>query len=567
MEKQSRIDTKEFIEQNADTLTQKEVLALSPDRQFEYGVDSTVSIRGRTPTITYDEDASVIFRVDKIEDILQKPEILGAMIEFHRDRQVPRLDLLEQYYLGNNPHIMEGSRRNDAKKADHRARHAFARTISSFLNAYVLGNPVKIEPVEDSELEALEESTTNENSFMALVERFNQQNGIDSHNLEIGLDQNNFGRAYEMLHRNENDEDRIYRLDPKETFMIYDNTVRTRVIGAVRYYKTYDWLEDASDYVVELYTFADVHTYKGRDTAGKVRLELESVDSHSFNGIPIVEYRSDRYRMATFEQQIPLIDLYDSAQSDTANYMTDFNDAMLVIEGKVGDSFTERNLQGMLDANIILLEPTEDTLSTSQPTARYLTKQYDVKGVEAYKDRLKEDIYTQSNTPDLSDENFSGSTSGVAMQYKTFGLQQKQKDKEKYLEKGFRVRYKLLENVNRSTKEYAGDSQDLKFTFSPNLPKAYLEELSSFYQSGGELSNLTKLKLLSFVDNPSRELEQLQAEQAEQTAKGLQQSYDYIKKPSELGARNDNKRVRDEEQRQEALLEGLDADGASEIRN
>lgn len=37
----------------------------------------------------------------------------------------------------------------------------------------------------------------------------------------------------------------------------------------------------------------------------------------------------------TFEKVIPLIDLYDEAQSDTANYMSDLNDAMLLIKGNV----------------------------------------------------------------------------------------------------------------------------------------------------------------------------------------------------------------------------------------
>ena len=39
--------------------------------------------------------------------------------------------------------------------------------------------------------------------------------------------------------------------------------------------------------------------------------------------------------MSVFEKQLPLIDIYDAAQSDTANYMTDFNDAILAIEGRM----------------------------------------------------------------------------------------------------------------------------------------------------------------------------------------------------------------------------------------
>lgn len=38
--------------------------------------------------------------------------------------------------------------------------------------------------------------------------------------------------------------------------------------------------------------------------------------------------------MSGYEDVIPLIDLYDAAQSDTANYMTDLNEATLVITGE-----------------------------------------------------------------------------------------------------------------------------------------------------------------------------------------------------------------------------------------
>ncbi len=37
--------------------------------------------------------------------------------------------------------------------------------------------------------------------------------------------------------------------------------------------------------------------------------------------------------MGDYESEISLIDAYDAGQSDTANYMSDLNDAMLLIKG------------------------------------------------------------------------------------------------------------------------------------------------------------------------------------------------------------------------------------------
>ncbi len=53
---------------------------------------------------------------------------------------------------------------------------------------------------------------------------------------------------------------------------------------------------------------------------------------------------------------IPLIDLYDAAQSDTANYMSDLNDATLVISGDLNlRKYSVKDMIDMKRANMLLL--------------------------------------------------------------------------------------------------------------------------------------------------------------------------------------------------------------------
>src|SRR5690625_5644461 len=58
-------------------------------------------------------------------------------------------------------------------------------------------------------------------------------------------------------------------------------------------------------------------------------------EPHFFQGVPIIEYENNRFREGDYEDVLNLIDLYDASQSDTANYMTDLNDAMLKIVGSL----------------------------------------------------------------------------------------------------------------------------------------------------------------------------------------------------------------------------------------
>ncbi len=481
---------------------------------FEYMPNPVVSSERVDAYISYTKEAVLRYRADSIDAILEDSGILVKMIQHHMQYQVPRLEILEQYYLANNPVILAGKRRSEPDKSDHRVRHGFASIISDFLNSYVLTNPVKISDASPDENKPV-------SPFLEQIEAFNRANDIDSHNLEIGKDQNNMGRAFELLQRTADDEDKVYRLDPREVFMIYDRTVRTRVIGACRYYLVDDYdKRDSKEakYAVELYTTEKIVRYKATALANVSKLDLadEPEELHSFGGVPIVEYRSDRYRMSVYEKQLSQIDAYDAAQSDTANYMTDFNDAILVLEGLIENAKDDGALKSMKDANVLVLIPSVDVDGRAGPVkASYLTKTYDVQGVESYKTRLKEDIFNFASIPNLSDEQFAGNQSGEALKYKIFGLQQKRNDKEKFLAKGFRVRYKLLENLKRTVKEFTGDPVQLAFDFTPNLPTAYLEELKAFVDAGGTLSQETMLGLLSFVDNVESELDRITSERGD----------------------------------------------------
>jgi SPP1 family phage portal protein len=93
--------------------------------------------------------------------------------------------------------------------------------------------------------------------------------------------------------------------------------------------------------------------------------------------------------------------------------------------------------------------------------AEYLTKSYDVSGVEAYKTRLDKDIHTFTNTPDMADENFSGNTSGEAMKYKLFGLDQDRIETQSQFTKGLKRRYRLASRVGELVKEFKAFDENL----------------------------------------------------------------------------------------------------------
>ena len=84
------------------------------------------------------------------------------------------------------------------------------------------------------------------------------------------------------------------------------------------------------------------------------KLTLRNEENHFFDGVPIIEYMNNKFRQGDYEDVLNLIDLYDAAQSDTANYMTDLNDAYLVIQGNV--DLDVETAEKMKEARLILLQ-------------------------------------------------------------------------------------------------------------------------------------------------------------------------------------------------------------------
>lgn len=437
------------------------------------------------------------FIVSSLDELL-KEDALRNFINRHKTEQLPRLQMLEAYYLNKNTDILISKRRIDdySEKADHRAVHNYAKYVSRFIVGYLTGNPITI---------AHNDEKTND----AIIQ-LNDLNDADAINSDLALNLSIYGRAYEIVYRDYNDKDTFKVLDPKNTFVVYDETLDKKMLAGIRYYNKTD-VDKIPIECVEVYTNDKIYYIQIK--GGKFH-KIDEVP-HFYKDVPIIEYLNDQFKQGDFENIITLIDLYDSAQSDTANYMTDLNDAMLAIIGNV--DIDSDDAKGFRDANMVHIQPSmTDNGSEGRADVKFIYKQYDVAGSEAYKKRLQNDIHKFTNTPDLNDESFGGVQSGESMKYKLFGLEQVRAIKERLFKKGLMKRYKLLfNNINlegMKNHKYA----DLTITFTPNLPKSMMESIDAFNALQDGVSEETRLSLLNFIDNPKEELQKMKTEQVKE---------------------------------------------------
>ena len=457
--------------------------------EFEHGEDRRPYNVSKSFQQLYGPEANFSYRAHTADEILSDVKKLQEMIQDHYEKQCPRLAALDDYMKARNTGIYnDENRRVEEGKADH--------------VGYNTGIPIK----KSSDNEKINE----------MVTEYDKLNDVESLDSELWRDFKKYGRAYELQYRNRADEDRSVISNAFETFVCYGLDVERTPLFAVRYPRYRIGIRE--EVTVSVYTDKEIITYRPT-TMAALKLVEEKRERHYWGEVPITEYSPDRYRQSGFEDVIPLIDLYDAAQSDTSNYMTDLNEATLVVSGDLDLSkYTVKEVVEMKKANLLLLaNGVNPDGSKSQTDAKYIYKQYDVSGTEAYKERLQGDIHKISFVPDLTDESFSGNQSGEAMKYKLFGFQQTAKDSQRGFKKGLVRRYRLLLNIKKFVNEASNDDLgNFTVTFTPNLPKAVLEELKALVDAGTEFSQETLLELASFVENIKTEQERLQEEAEEQ---------------------------------------------------
>lgn len=468
--------------------------------EFEHSEDRTVYHARQNLQQAYGPEANFHYRAGSAEEILGDMNKLQAMVMDHYQVQCPRLSALDDYMKARNNGIYnDESRRVEEGKADYRAAHNFAKIINVFDVGYNTGIPIK-------------KASDNE-KVSNLIRGYDKRNDIEALDSELWRDFRKYGRAYELQYRNQKDEDCSVISNVFETFVCYGLDVERTPLFAVRYPRYKSGIQEFTK--VTVYTDTEIITYKSCSLS-MMALEEESREEHYWGEVPVTEYSPDRYRQGGYEDVASLIDLYDAAQSDTANYMSDFNEATLVVSGDLDmGRYSVSDVIAMKRANLLLLKNNlNPDGSRTQTDARYVYKQYDVAGTEAYKERLQKDIHKISFVPDLTDEAFSGTQSGEAMKYKLFGFQQMAKNSQRGFKKGLVRRYRLLLNIKNYVQEADNaDLGDFTITFTPNLPKAVLEELKALADAGTEFSQETLLELASFVEDAQAEIKKVKEEQ------------------------------------------------------
>jgi len=436
---------------------------------------------------------------------------LKNFVGTHRAEQLDRLKELKRYYLADN-NIKHRDEKSDKYSADNRIASDWAKYITVFEQGYMLGNPVEYK---------------NENAeIQALIDNFSKQNNEQDHNVAIKTDLAIYGRAYELLNTFKDVDEsvwvKLYRMNPEQTFVIYDDSYEQRSLMAVNYYSISYGNGHKRDFV-KVYTDDAIYEYVD-DNQEADTLRLKEKSEHFFNGVPVNEFSNNTDRTGAFEAVLDSIDAYDLSQSELANFQQDSNEALLVISGNPFTGVDDKDFledgrinpngrlavsQSFKKAKILVLDD-NPIPGGSSPSAHYLIKSYDTAGAEAYKERLVNDILRFTFTPDTTDSNFAGTQSGEAMKYKMMAADNYRGKQELLFEKGLMRRLRLAVNIWKIKGNDSGNYNLINQTdivFTPNLPQNNNEMVAIVKNLYGIVSEQTIVEILERVTGVNAETE------------------------------------------------------------
>jgi SPP1 family phage portal protein len=366
----------------------------------------------------------------------------------------------------------------------------FADYITSVNVGYLLGNPVDYKATDNTNIDVV-------------IDAFRSQTIYDL-DADLETDCSMFGQAFENVYVDEETTTLSAKLSVFNTVVVYDNTFKHSKLFAVYYSPEVQNNGTLSDTDYDITIWTPTKTLQ-RKLKGKQMEEIENVPDvdHYFGNVPVIHYFNNKRLKGDYEPVISLIDAYNILQSDRVLDREKLVDAIL---GFYGMKVTEEDMESIKENRAIGMP--------ENSKAEYIVKNLDESGADVLRKTLAADIHKFSKTPDLTDETFGNSPSGVSILYKLLAFEQNVKTKERHFELGLKERFGLYMSVLNKQSKLSNKLQlkDLDVVFRRALPKNDYETSQIINNLDGTVDQETLIGQLSFVNDASEVVKKAKAE-------------------------------------------------------
>ena len=416
-----------------------------------------------------------MYQVDKNAEL--NAALIQDAIDFCENNK-KRYNMLDEYYGGRH-RIFDRSKPDDVLM-NNKLMVNHAKYITDVATGYLLGNPIDYQVNDDIDIKPI-------------LNAYKRQT-MENLDVEIAKECSIFGRKYEYIYADENAIPNSVALDVRNTLIIYDNTIVHGKVAGLNYRPVFEDNESDTNspdhYEVIVGTATEIIKYILKDD----ELTEVSREPHFFGEVPFIEYKNNGELQGDFEPVISLIDAYNLIQSDRVNDREQLVDAILCFYGM---AFDMEQMAELKSRRAISNIPQDGKIE-------YLTKQINEGDVDVLRKTIEQGIHKVSMVPNMSDENFVGNSSGVALRYKLLTFEQMVKNKERFFEKSLMERFRIYNTflVRKSVMKEV-PIEEVDAIFKRNLPSNDYETSQMILNLRGVVDDELLVSQLSFVDDAS----------------------------------------------------------------
>lgn len=409
--------------------------------------------------------------------------LLQKMINRFYVNEQPRLNKYKNYYDGIQAILHKSYA--DPSKPCNKSVINYAKNIADSYAGY-LATPGFISYRSEDEIDAV----------MDVL----KYNDFQTEDADFLLDALIYGVAAELMYIDNTGHTRFRLINPTTCFGICDDSLTGDLLYFVRMYKVNEW--DESDlYNVDVYSDYNVKHYTMSGFNGNLQFVAE--EPHYFSQCPANIFMLPDEK-SIFDCILPLQDSMNELLSAEIDDYAAFCDAYLVLLGVDADT---EDIVSMKENRVLVLP--------EGAQATWLTKAANDAQVENILKRIHDSIYRVAQCPDFSSESFvSGVSSGIAIQYRLTGMENRAGVIEGKMKKALQRRIEIICGI-ASLKLGEEVFRDIQIEFKRNIPADIASTINMINSLKGSVSDATLLGQLDFITDVNAELEALQEQKQE----------------------------------------------------
>ena len=349
--------------------------------------------------------------------------LLRRIIKKHRYNSEYNRSLIDRYeVLADGVPIFERSPRfaDDDNAINHKLNNDFFSEIVDFKTGYFAGNPIgysysdtdeSLEDTGDADDSKAEQEAARDAASKVITDFVTRSNMFDV-DMECTKYAAICGYSGRLFYIDPEGDERVMVVPPDECIILSKTRDITHPTYGVRYYTIKD-IHDKNIVKAEFYDSKYIYYAEGGSVSN---LTITRQEANLFDGCPLQGIPNNREMKGDAEKVLTLIDAYDRALSDNSNEADSFANAYMVYENV--DIKEDEGRKAQVSGAIQFFSP------DGKGKVYFLTKNINDAFIEHHLDRLEENIYRFSKTPNMGDESF-GTASGISLKFKLTGLETK----------------------------------------------------------------------------------------------------------------------------------------------